>query len=142
LPRAFYVPGSSSIPSLARLVEGDVAQGLVGARVVSYAPERVVVEVEADRPGNVVLTDAFYPGWQATVDGSEVPILRAEPYFRAVPVEAGRHRVEFAYRPLSLRLGSALSGLSMLVGLVVLALGGMRGRRKERKRGPSDGQLQ
>jgi hypothetical protein len=78
-------------------------------RLVSYAPEQVRVEVEMDCPGYLVLTDAHYPGWLALVDGQPQEILRANLYFRAVPVPEGQHLVEFRYEPASLRAGLALS---------------------------------
>jgi hypothetical protein len=78
-------------------------------RLVSYHPEQVGVEVEMNCPGYLVLTDAFYPGWLALVDGGPKEILRADLYFRAVAVPEGQHLVEFRYEPASLKAGLALS---------------------------------
>jgi hypothetical protein len=119
LPRAFLTSQPPSIPSLLQRGERAGSQGIGEARVLSYTPERAVIQVEAHQAGYLVLTDTFYPGWRATVNGKGVPILRADPYFRAVRVEAGQHRVEFIYQPLSLRLGMALSGLSLLIALLI-----------------------
>jgi len=125
LPRAFFVPHLTALPpSLSHIWEREGGWRRGEGRILSYAPERVVIQVEADQPGYLVLTDAFYPGWRATMDGTSVPILRADPYFRAVSVDAGQHRVEFIYQPLSLRLGLALSSLSLLITLLGLAWGG------------------
>ncbi len=87
------------------------------ARVLSYAPERVEIEVQAQRQGYLVLTDAWYPGWTATVDGVPAPIYRANVLFRAVAVDAGLHRVTFDFRPASLRVGAIVSsgGLAALI---------------------------
>jgi hypothetical protein len=90
------------------------------ARIVHYAPERVEVTVKASAPGYLVLTDAWYPGWQATVDGDPVEVHRADLLFRAVAIEEGDHRVVFSFHPTSLRIGLALS-LSGLVALLVAA---------------------
>jgi hypothetical protein len=122
-PRAFFTPHPPSIPSLLHQVRRTQAQGAGETRILSYTPERVTVQVQADQAGYLVLTDTYYPGWRATVDGEAVSILRAEPYFRATRMEAGEHRVEFIYRPLSLRLGIALSAISLLVALLGLAWG-------------------
>jgi hypothetical protein len=83
------------------------------------APERVEVELTADAPGHLVLADAWYPGWVATVDGERVPVRRANLLFRAVPVDAGSRRVVFTFRPKSLRIG-ALVSLAGLVSLIVV----------------------
>jgi hypothetical protein len=122
-------------------VEGSGAEGAVVAgdadsvmaeelaRVTHYAPERVEIEVTVEAPGYLVLTDAWYPGWEATVDGVPVPIYRADLLFRAVAVRAGNHRVVFAFRPMSLRVGAGIS-LAGLVGLgVVAALALSKARR-------------
>ncbi|MGD2105733.1 MAG: YfhO family protein, partial [Anaerolineae bacterium] len=85
------------------------------ARIVSYQPERVVVRAGLDRPGYLVLTDAFYPGWQATVDGERASICQADLLFRALPLEPGNHRVVFRFRPPLQRVGAAISGLGLLL---------------------------
>jgi hypothetical protein len=98
-------PGQSSQPSKQESV-----------RVTHYAPERVEIAVQASVPVYLVLTDAWYPGWEATVDGEPVQVYRADLLFRAVSLEAGDHQVVFSFRPQSLRTGTAFS----LVGLVTL----------------------
>lgn len=74
-----------------------------GATVARYADNAVSIEVDADRSGVLVLHDIFYPGWIATVDGRETPVLRTDLLFRGVEVPAGHHRVEFTFHPFALR---------------------------------------
>jgi hypothetical protein len=74
------------------------------------------------RPGPPI-TDPdrrYYPGWVATVDRIEVPILRSDFAFRAVSVPAGDHLVEFRYRPASVRYGAWMSALGALFFVLVL----------------------
>ena len=71
-------------------------------RIVSYRRNSVTLEVESSAHGVLVLHDIYYPGWEASVDGERRPVLRANLLFRGVEVPAGKHRVEFAFRPLSL----------------------------------------
>lgn len=79
----------------------ETAPATKQARIVDYQRNAVVIEVETDRPGIVVLHDIFYPGWEVTVDGERRPLLRANLLFRGVEVTAGRHRITFEFRPLS-----------------------------------------
>jgi len=72
-------------------------------------------------PGYLVLTDTFYPGWRAYVDGVETPIYQANYLFRAVPLNAGDHEVRFVYRPKSFAVGAALS-LTFLLTVVSAGL--------------------
>ncbi len=85
------------------------------AVIAQYENERVVVKVKTDSPGYLVLTDSWYPGWQAWIDGRSAPILRADLMFRALALDPGEHTVVFEYHPTSLILGAAISGLSILV---------------------------
>lgn len=78
----------------------DKAESTV--KIVSYRRNSVTLEVEASEHGVLVLHDIYYPGWEASVDGERRPVLRANLLFRGVEVPAGKHRVEFEFRPLSL----------------------------------------
>ena len=82
-------------------------------QIVSYRPDCVRLTAELGARGFVVLADAFDPGWKATVDGRPATVLRANEAFRAVEVPAGRHEVEFAYRPRSVAVGLLVAGLSL-----------------------------
>jgi uncharacterized membrane protein YfhO len=76
----------------------------------------------------LVLTDAFLPGWEATLDGAPVAVLRANTAVRAVVVPAGEHRVEMRYRPRSLPVGAALACIG--AAALVAALAAARRRRR------------
>jgi hypothetical protein len=91
------------------------------ARVVEVGADRVDLDVELSAPGHVVLVDAWAPGWRARVDGRAAPVRRANVAFRAVPVEAGRHRVELRYRPWTVWAGLALSGAALLLAALAWA---------------------
>jgi hypothetical protein len=96
------------------------------ARILEYTPNRVVVEAAVDAPAVLVLADAFYPGWVASVDGRPQPVHPADALFRAVPLPgAGTHRVEFTFAPRSVDVGAAIS----LVSLVLLVVAWRWGAR-------------
>jgi hypothetical protein len=84
-----------------------------------YLPE--LVNITATGPGYLFLSDAFYPGWVATIDGAPAEILRANIMFRAVALPEGEHTIEFRYAPQSVTLGFWLSGLAWGIWLVVSA---------------------
>lgn len=78
--------------------------------IAVYEGDRVVIDVETDRDGLLVLHDLYYPGWEARLDGAPVPIVKANLLFRGVQAPKGRHRVEFLFQPFSLtNLASAAS---------------------------------
>jgi hypothetical protein len=105
---------------------GSTAAGT--ARLVSYGRERVVARATAPRTSLLVLTDVYYPGWKAFVDGRETPIERVDYLLRGVRVPAGSHDVEFRYEPSSWRFGWLISALALLT-LVLLTAVGLRRRR-------------
>lgn len=98
-------------------------QGTEGIAIRSYAPEKVVLDVTAPAAGYLVLTDAWYPGWQARVDGRPVPVERADVLFRAVHLEPGDHAVEFVYQPASFRQGLLAAGAALLASLALFVAG-------------------
>jgi len=93
------------------------------ARLAEDRPERVVAEISSNTSGLLVLTDLFYPGWIAQVEGRELEILRADGFFRAVALPAGSHRVTFRYRPLSFYVGAGVSVLALLTLLFLVYQG-------------------
>ncbi len=84
-------------------------------------PQQLTLTLEAPTSGFVVLTDTFYPGWHATINGQPVPIREANLAFRAVAVEAGTHEIDFRYHPLSFVIGLWLSG-GTLVLIIILKI--------------------
>ena len=75
-------------------------------------PEHIAIRTYGASPAVLVLNDSLYPGWEATLDGVDAPLLRANTAFRAVLVPAGEHVVEMHYHPRSFDLGLALSGIT------------------------------
>ena len=84
--------------------------------------EDIVVRTECPSEGLLVLRDSWYPGWMASVDGKEVPILRVNGCFRGVMVPAGGHMVTFEYRPTLVYAAGLLSLLATLFTMVVSVL--------------------
>jgi len=86
--------------------------------LVAYEPNYLKYEVNSEKGGTVVFSEIYYPGWQSTVDGEEVPHGRADYILRAMNVPAGKHVVEFRFDPKSLHVTETIA----FVALGLLAL--------------------
>jgi hypothetical protein len=133
LPRAYlvgeavYIPEANAVldamlnssfnPAKEVIIEQKVAQsvrkGGGEVKIVSYSDNRVEMEVKATGDGFLVLSDTYYPGWKAYVDGKEQKILLANYNYRALEIQAGEHRVVFSYQPFSIKLGRIISGATL-----------------------------
>ncbi|MFH1279697.1 MAG: YfhO family protein [Candidatus Eisenbacteria bacterium] len=141
LPKAFFVGEAEIVsgeeeairrvgapdfdPARAVVLEGgapgrESPGGTGEATVVSWGTNRIEVTVTADGPGWLVLNEVYYPAWKVTVDGEERESLPADHALRAVRLEAGDHRVVWAYRSGSFRLGAAVSAAALLAAMALL----------------------
>ena len=149
LPRAFVVPR-------ARCADDRQALDLIRARAIDYrqevllngcgtspiddrggstatvaithdTPERIVIGASTDHAGYLVVTDTWFPGWSARVNGRPATIERANHAFRSVKLEPGQHEIELRYEPASVRIGLVVSLLALGV---TATLGWRRGWRR------------
>ncbi|MBI2613513.1 MAG: YfhO family protein [Candidatus Levybacteria bacterium] len=105
--------------------------GEVGeAKIISYKPNNIEISVDAKDKSLLFLSENYYPGWNASVDGKETPILRANYTFRAIPVEAGKHTIQFSYMPWSFKLGLYLAS-GGLIGAIFMILVSRRTNRSK-----------
>ena len=104
------------------------------ARIKTYGNNKVELEARSDKSCLLILTDCYYPGWIALVDGEEKPILRANSLFRAVEVPPGDHTIVFRYRPKSLHRGIAISLATLMLILAGLFVQQMRARIRKKTR--------
>ena len=110
------------------LPEDSTGPGNSSVEIVSYGTENLEFAVHAERPGILVVSDAYYPGWNAYVDGNATPIFPADYAFRGVFLEPGDHRVTMAYEPESVRNGIIIS----LIAALALGIGVILFRRRYR----------
>jgi hypothetical protein len=124
--------GAGIDPRVATLVEAGDGRSEAGpmraAEIASYGAHRVVIHAAAARPAWLVLTDAYYPGWRARVNGSQAEVVPANYAFRAVRIPRGENEVVFRYEPTSYRVG-VFVGLVSLGWMLALATGGAICRR-------------
>ena len=137
-PWASFAPGASAVPdpegTLARLrdlttvgseevvIQAERPVPTAPGRVLSVRrePERLEVVAEADGPGLLVVNDAYWPGWEARIDGAAAAVLAADVLVRGVPFPAGRHTMVLRYAPPELAWGQALTALGAAACLGVL----------------------
>ena len=103
--------------------DAGIAEGSEAVSVRYEASTRAVLRARLQRPGIVVLADAFDPGWRLTIDGQPAPVLRANLLMRGAAVPAGSHELVYTYMPTSFLVGAwvGLLGLAGLVGLAFWA---------------------
>jgi len=96
------------------------ASGPESVAVARYSFNTVELKVNARRRSLLVLTDQYYPGWKAFVDGTPSRVMRVDYVFRAVAVPAGKHIVSFKYAPESYKRGLRVAAVALLVILYIL----------------------
>lgn len=104
----------------------DATPSKTACRITSYSLTSVIAETESDQPGMVVFLTRHDPSWTARVDGTPVPIWKANGIMQACSVPAGKHTLEWQYAPpngkrhLHIAMaGWGLAALLLVAGLVV-----------------------
>jgi hypothetical protein len=118
--RLAFVPEAPGLDGPGTRIEGAV-------RWQPGTNHSVSLRVRAPGRALLVLTDAWYPGWKASVDGAPAPLRRVNWHFMGVEVGPGEHDVRFDYRPRGIGAAAVVSALSLLALAGVLARGGRRG---------------
>jgi hypothetical protein len=104
----------------------------IAVPINTYRPNAVDLDVNAEAAGLLVLKDVYTPGWSATLNGHDVPIVRVNGLVRGVFIPtAGQYTVRFTYRPASFVSGLYLS-LATAALLAALALGAAVRRKSGR----------
>lgn len=109
---------------LEKEVTADIEPDMqANAQITSYNPGKIQIKAQTDTYQWLILTDAYYPGWEAYIDNDKTEILRADFALQAILVPPGEHKIEFVYRPVSFKTGLQLSLITLLaVGLVIFDL--------------------
>lgn len=95
--------------------------GSGSAKIIDYKANKVILLTKSKKSTFIVLTDVYYPGWKAYVNGKETKIFRTDFTFRGVVVPAGDNTVEFTYKPITFSLG-VLTAIIGMVGIFTLYL--------------------
>lgn len=136
-PRGMAIAEPAAASTRAGATQGAAPQRLEGGsgdrtvRLTRIGDGDIELAVSGSRGGFLVLSENFYPGWRARIDGGEVTVLRTDVTLMGIDVPAGDHTVAFSLEPGALRAGSAISLAALLacVGLLARLTGGARPRR-------------
>lgn len=153
MPRAYVVPEAKIAPDDLRtvwlmpwvpprkavLMPEDPLRDIPGPRqpfhqadYQSEHPDQVEIQIKTEAPGYLVIADTWMPGWLATLDGREVPVLRGNRAQRVVVIPySGNHHVILRYEPPGLMAGMTISALAWLLWAGAILL------RRVRHCGPS-----
>lgn len=87
---------------------------------VDYSPNNFRLKADLKKEGLLVLSEIYYPGWKAYVDGKEEKIYQADYILRAIYLNPGKHDIRFVYDPLSFKVGTYISLITALFLLLVI----------------------
>lgn len=120
------------------VLEGDPKRSGTGSgvegthdicEVLSYASERVTLKTFSDSAGYLVVSEIFYPGWAALVDGRGRDVTRGNYLFRVIPLEKGNHEVTLYFVSWPFRVGGVISLVTLASTACLLWL--LRRRRRD-----------
>ena len=97
-----------------------------------YEPNELTYEVQSDKGGVIVFSEIYYPGWTATVDGTETELGRADYILRALNVKPGRHTVVLTFKPKSVDNTETVAYVAYALLFIAVALGVFFEWRKRR----------
>ena len=130
---AYVEPSSSLLPALL----AGPASGAAQVTMENRSANRMQLATRTEQPRLLVLSEMYFPGWRAFIDGAETPIHRTNYLFRGIAVPAGDHVVTLVYRPRSAMRGLAISAAAALVVLIPLAGSALSARRRRRHPAPA-----
>jgi uncharacterized membrane protein YfhO len=96
-----------------------------------YAAGRANIALSAPAPAGsaLVVSENYFPGWQASVDGRAAPVYRADYNLIGIPLPAGARTVELSFRDPAVATGKAITLVALAIALLALAAGLVRDRR-------------
>jgi hypothetical protein len=106
-------------------------------RITESGINHLTLKAAAPQPAILVLSQTYYPGWKATIDGNEVDVFPANIALTGIALPAGSHEVRFVFQPMSFRIGSLLTLISTMI-LGGLFIAGLRTKRSQADSVPAD----
>jgi Bacterial membrane protein YfhO len=91
----------------------------------------IKLSVDTPEPGYLILSNSYYPGWRATVNGKEEKILKADYAMMALSVPAGTSLIEYRFDPISFKIGLGITLISLILVGLILIISIARGKRAQ-----------
>jgi hypothetical protein len=88
------------------------------ATITAYENNTILLDAETSRDGILVLSEVYYPGWKATVDGMPAEVYRVDYNLRGIAVPNGHHSIEFRFQPTSFTRGVLITSMTLVVCLM------------------------
>ncbi|MBF0384807.1 MAG: YfhO family protein [Candidatus Omnitrophica bacterium] len=109
---------AESTPEFQAALSSSPEQDSSSAEITEYTPNRIKIKAQMENPGFLILSDTYYPGWKAKIDGKKTKVYPAYLMLRAVFVNKGTHEIEFYFMPFSFALGAIISILTLIILLL------------------------
>jgi hypothetical protein len=132
-PKRLTAESEARVAELLDALE-DQPEAAYASRVVSFSPTDITISVGAlPESAALILSQSYFPGWKATVNGEEVPVFMADSLVTGVMLPAGGpFEVRFTFEPQLFGL-SAIGSLVSIVAALMLSVSGLRAIRRRRR---------
>jgi hypothetical protein len=121
-PRNTVLFERSDLPKgLSKQIPESIHQEVGTNEILLYSPNQVQLKVKSNMDTFLVLNDIYYPGWKCYVNGVSKKIHRCNFLFRAIKLQKGDHNVHFIFEPLLVKVGIAMTFITLLFSFLVLS---------------------
>jgi len=84
-------------------------------KIINLEDTQLEIKTSSSSPAFLVLSDVYYPGWEARIDGTPTKIFQTNYVLRGVQVPAGEHTIKFEFKPVSFHIGAGISAASLFL---------------------------
>lgn len=123
--KAFVSAGSEKKIASTLIDDTSISKNTLTSENVTikdYKSNRIIMSVDADRAGLLIISEVWMPGWIAKVNGKPAPVIRTNYILRGIPVEKGKSWVELRYFPKSFPVGVSITFLFSVIVLILLII--------------------
>ena len=103
-------------------IPDSLRNGYSRGEIIDNKYDDFYVKIDMPYDGLLFVSQNWYPEWTAEENGEQLPIIRADYSFIAVPLKAGEHKVHFVYKASVFKKSLKVSAISVIIGLIVLIL--------------------